>query len=146
MTVYRRLIERNLRSYRPLRHLSLTPAHCQTTLRWFLVRSGWNHDDWRRIVFRKESCLQLCPDDNRSRVSRRPGFSNTSLASQITRFLSSRACLGRRLPLLGNADFLIWQLEKIGQEIPQETDTGLYHSVPRRVTAVIQARVGSTLC
>ncbi|GFS98492.1 HTH_Tnp_Tc3_2 domain-containing protein [Trichonephila clavipes] len=28
MTFHRRLIERNLRSYRPLRHLPFTPARC----------------------------------------------------------------------------------------------------------------------
>ncbi|GFX73040.1 HTH_Tnp_Tc3_2 domain-containing protein [Trichonephila clavipes] len=45
MTVHRRLIERNLRSHRPLCHLPLTPAHCQATLQWCLTRSCWNHDD-----------------------------------------------------------------------------------------------------
>ncbi|GFW59396.1 HTH_Tnp_Tc3_2 domain-containing protein [Trichonephila clavipes] len=32
MTIHRRLIEQNLRSYRLLRHLSFTPAHCQARL------------------------------------------------------------------------------------------------------------------
>ncbi|GFY25013.1 HTH_Tnp_Tc3_2 domain-containing protein [Trichonephila clavipes] len=32
MTIHRRQIERNLRSYRPLRHLPLTLAHCQARL------------------------------------------------------------------------------------------------------------------
>ncbi|GFY02401.1 HTH_Tnp_Tc3_2 domain-containing protein [Trichonephila clavipes] len=32
MTIHRRLIERNLHSYRPLRHLTLIPVHCRDTL------------------------------------------------------------------------------------------------------------------
>ncbi|GFW48810.1 HTH_Tnp_Tc3_2 domain-containing protein [Trichonephila clavipes] len=32
MTIHRWLIERNLRSYRPLRHLPFAPAHCRTKL------------------------------------------------------------------------------------------------------------------
>ncbi|GFU66473.1 HTH_Tnp_Tc3_2 domain-containing protein [Trichonephila clavipes] len=48
MTIHIRLIERSLRSYRPLRHLPLTSAHCD------------------------ESRFQLCPDDHRQRVWRRP--------------------------------------------------------------------------
>ncbi|GFY23907.1 HTH_Tnp_Tc3_2 domain-containing protein [Trichonephila clavipes] len=48
MYIHRRLIERNLRSYRPLRHLPFTPAHCQARLPWCLNRSGGNHADWGR--------------------------------------------------------------------------------------------------
>ncbi|GFW81326.1 HTH_Tnp_Tc3_2 domain-containing protein [Trichonephila clavipes] len=73
MTIHRLLIERNLRSYRPLRHLPLTPAHCVARLQWFLVRSGWNQADWGRIVFSDESCFQLCSDDNRRRAWRPAG-------------------------------------------------------------------------
>ncbi|GFV19033.1 hypothetical protein TNCV_4759181 [Trichonephila clavipes] len=43
-----------------------------------------------------------------------------------------------------NADDLARQLEQFWQEIPQETIKVLYHSMPRRVAACIQARVGST--
>ncbi|GFX82929.1 HTH_Tnp_Tc3_2 domain-containing protein [Trichonephila clavipes] len=68
----RRLIERNVCSYQPLRHLPLTPAHCRATLHWCLARSGWNHDDWGRIVLRDESRFQLYPDDHRICVWRRP--------------------------------------------------------------------------
>ncbi|GFW37978.1 transposable element Tc1 transposase [Trichonephila clavipes] len=63
-------IEGNLRSYRPLRHLPLMPAICQARLQWCLARSGWNHADWRRIVFSDESSFQLCPEDHRRRVWR----------------------------------------------------------------------------
>ncbi|GFV07180.1 regulating synaptic membrane exocytosis protein 1 [Trichonephila clavipes] len=40
MTIHRRLIERNLQSYRPLRHLPFTPAHCRAGLQRCLTRSG----------------------------------------------------------------------------------------------------------
>ncbi|GFW45350.1 transposable element Tcb2 transposase [Trichonephila clavipes] len=65
-----RLIERNLRSYRPLQ---LTPAHCRSRLQWCLTRSGWNHADWGCIVFIDESHFQLCPDNHRRRVWKRLG-------------------------------------------------------------------------
>ncbi|GFT51409.1 uncharacterized protein TNCV_4955201 [Trichonephila clavipes] len=48
--------------------------------------------------------------------------------------------MGRRLHLTGNVHELARQLEKIGQEIPQETNKVLYRSTARRVTACIQAR------
>ncbi|GFV62196.1 HTH_Tnp_Tc3_2 domain-containing protein [Trichonephila clavipes] len=66
--IQKQLTQRNLRSYRPLRHLPLTPAHCVARLQWCLARSGWNHADWRRIVFSDESRFQLCPDDHGRRV------------------------------------------------------------------------------
>ncbi|GFW80423.1 HTH_Tnp_Tc3_2 domain-containing protein [Trichonephila clavipes] len=40
---------------------------------WFLARSGYNHADWRRIVFSDESHFQLCPDHHRRRLWRHPG-------------------------------------------------------------------------
>ncbi|GFX70421.1 transposable element Tc1 transposase [Trichonephila clavipes] len=49
------------------------PIHCQARLQWCLARSGWNQADWGHIVFSDESCFQLCPDDHRRRVWRRPG-------------------------------------------------------------------------
>ncbi|GFW61133.1 HTH_Tnp_Tc3_2 domain-containing protein [Trichonephila clavipes] len=66
MTIHRRLIERKLRSYRPLRHLPLTPTLCRPRLQWCLTLSGWNHTDWERIVFSDKSRFQLYPDDCRS--------------------------------------------------------------------------------
>ncbi|GFX88136.1 HTH_Tnp_Tc3_2 domain-containing protein [Trichonephila clavipes] len=36
MTIHRRLIERNLRSYRPLRPRPFTPAHSSAKLQWCL--------------------------------------------------------------------------------------------------------------
>ncbi|GFT83444.1 HTH_Tnp_Tc3_2 domain-containing protein [Trichonephila clavipes] len=75
MTIHRRLIERNLCSYRPLRHLPLTPAHCRARLQWYLVLSGWNHADRGCIVFSDESRFQLCPDGYQRRAWRGPGQS-----------------------------------------------------------------------
>ncbi|GFV66226.1 HTH_Tnp_Tc3_2 domain-containing protein [Trichonephila clavipes] len=68
VTTDRRLIERNLHSYQPLRHLRLTPAHCRARLQWHLSRSVWNHADWGRIAFSNESRFQLCSDDHRRQV------------------------------------------------------------------------------
>ncbi|GFV36119.1 hypothetical protein TNCV_4964671 [Trichonephila clavipes] len=62
MTIHRRLMERNLRSYRPLRHLPLTPAHCRAISQWFLSGSGWNHADCGSVVFSSESSFQLCQE------------------------------------------------------------------------------------
>ncbi|GFU63346.1 HTH_Tnp_Tc3_2 domain-containing protein [Trichonephila clavipes] len=64
MTIHKQLIKRNLPSYRPLRHLPLTPAHCRARLQWCLARPGWNQADWGRIVFSDKSRFQLCPDDH----------------------------------------------------------------------------------
>ncbi|GFX00363.1 hypothetical protein TNCV_1273571 [Trichonephila clavipes] len=46
--------------------------------------------------------------------------------------------MGMRLHLPENIDNLARQLEKIWQEIPQETIRVLYHSMPRRVAACIK--------
>ncbi|GFV38410.1 transposable element Tc1 transposase [Trichonephila clavipes] len=73
MTIHRRLIERNLPSCGPLRHLPLTPTHFRGILQWCLALSGWNQPDWGSIAFRDESRFQLRPDDHRRRVWRRPG-------------------------------------------------------------------------
>ncbi|PRD33486.1 UNVERIFIED_CONTAM: hypothetical protein NCL1_17417 [Trichonephila clavipes] len=48
-------------------------THCRARLQWCLARSGWNQADWGRTVFSDESGFQLCPDDHRRRVWRRPG-------------------------------------------------------------------------
>ncbi|GFT14234.1 HTH_Tnp_Tc3_2 domain-containing protein [Trichonephila clavipes] len=70
MTVHRRLIHRNLRSYRSLRHMPLMPTYCPATLQWCLARLGYNHDDCGGIVFRNEFHVQLCPEDHRRRIWR----------------------------------------------------------------------------
>ncbi|GFU65396.1 HTH_Tnp_Tc3_2 domain-containing protein [Trichonephila clavipes] len=72
MTIHRRLKERNLGSYRPLCHLSLTPAQYRDIFQWCLARTGWNHAYWGRIVLSDDFSIQLCPDDHRRCVWRRP--------------------------------------------------------------------------
>ncbi|GFV62290.1 transposable element Tc1 transposase [Trichonephila clavipes] len=52
--------------------------------------------------------------------------------------------MGRRLHLPENVDDLARKFEQIWQEIPQETIRVLYHSMPRREAACIQARGGLT--
>ncbi|XP_071035183.1 uncharacterized protein [Parasteatoda tepidariorum] len=52
--------------------------------------------------------------------------------------------MGRRFHLARNFDDLVRQLDRIWQEIPQETIRELHRSMPRRVAACIQARGGST--
>ncbi|GFV97014.1 HTH_Tnp_Tc3_2 domain-containing protein [Trichonephila clavipes] len=72
-TIHRRLIQQNLLSYRPLHHLLLTPSLCRARFQWCLDLSGWNRADWGRIVSSDEPRFQLCRDDHRKRVWRRPG-------------------------------------------------------------------------
>ncbi|GFY21487.1 transposable element Tc1 transposase [Trichonephila clavipes] len=53
--------------------LPATHAHTLSSqIQWGLDRSGWNPTDWGRRVFSNESRSQLCPDDHRRRVWRRP--------------------------------------------------------------------------
>ncbi|GFW47939.1 transposable element Tcb2 transposase [Trichonephila clavipes] len=84
MTIHRWLVELNLRSYRTLRHMPLTLAHYQAICvikklsqaplsQWCLAQSGWNHAEWGCIVLSCEIRFQLCSDDHRRRVWRRPG-------------------------------------------------------------------------
>ncbi|GFW28986.1 hypothetical protein TNCV_2355441 [Trichonephila clavipes] len=67
MNIPIRLIERNLRSYRSLRHLPFMAVHSGPRLQWCLNRSGWNHAEWGRIVFLAMNPTSMCPDDNRRR-------------------------------------------------------------------------------
>ncbi|GFS94555.1 HTH_Tnp_Tc3_2 domain-containing protein [Trichonephila clavipes] len=102
------------------------------------------HDD--------ESRFQLCRDDHRRCVWRRPGqradpaftiAPYTSPQPGVTfdkHFLGQpdpiehgRDMTGRRLHLPGKVDNLERQWEQIWQEIPQEIIGELYHSMPSRV-------------
>ncbi|GFV26379.1 uncharacterized protein TNCV_5086921 [Trichonephila clavipes] len=108
-----------------------------------------------------ESHSQLCPDDRRGRVWRRPEkradpvftiARHTSLQPGlmlVKHFLGQPDfstiehvwdMMGRRLHLPGNVDDLAGQLQQIWQEIPRELIRGLYHSMPRCVAACIQER------
>ncbi|GFW57034.1 transposable element Tc1 transposase [Trichonephila clavipes] len=65
MTVHRRLIERNLCSHRPLCHSCMHTAKPHYSGAWL--------DQVGIMMIGDESRFQLCPDDHRRRVWRRPG-------------------------------------------------------------------------
>ncbi|GFX51367.1 HTH_Tnp_Tc3_2 domain-containing protein [Trichonephila clavipes] len=154
MIIHRRLIERNLRSYRPLHHLLQTHVHCRARLQWCLARSGWNHAEWGLTVFSDDSRFQLRPDDPGKRVWRRPWQHNDpaftiachtclqQVVMVLKHFLGQPDpssieyiwdMMVRRLHLPENADDLARQLGKMWQEITQETIKLFYPSMPRRV-------------
>ncbi|GFT21561.1 HTH_Tnp_Tc3_2 domain-containing protein [Trichonephila clavipes] len=79
-TIHRWVIERNLGSYRPLRHLRLTPSHCRARLQWCLALSA----------------CQILPSSS--------GLPDFSLIEHL------RDRMGRRLNLLGKVDDMARQL------------------------------------
>ncbi|GFW95384.1 transposable element Tcb2 transposase [Trichonephila clavipes] len=76
-TISRHLAEANLKSKRPFRALPLTPELRQLRLQCGQARSMWNVTDWQKVMFSDESRLVLGTDDNRKRVWRRPGDSQS---------------------------------------------------------------------
>ncbi|GFY22912.1 transposable element Tc1 transposase [Trichonephila clavipes] len=103
MTIHRRLVERSILTYQPLRHLPFTPAHCQVRLLWCFARSGRNHADRERRVFSDESSFQLCPGDHRRRVWRRPGqFADPAFA------IACHTCPQSRVMVYGATYFDRW--------------------------------------
>ncbi|GFU12937.1 hypothetical protein TNCV_1456741 [Trichonephila clavipes] len=55
----------------------LITSNCQKFERGRIIRlnkTGRNHVDFGRVLFSEESHFQLCPEDNRRRVWRRPGL------------------------------------------------------------------------
>ncbi|GFT16623.1 HTH_Tnp_Tc3_2 domain-containing protein [Trichonephila clavipes] len=131
MTIHRGLIERNLRSYRPLRYLPLTPAQCRarlqcclapfSTLALFFSKILPDHIRHARVAM---NCLTAC--QILTWPARSPDFSSIGHVWDM---------MGRRLNLPGNVDDLARHLEPIWQEIPQETLRLLYHFMPCRVAA-----------
>lgn len=71
-TVLRRLHERHLRQYRPLRVPILTKAHKKARLDWAMRHCHWRAQ-WKRIVWSDESRFLLRPVDGRRLVWRLPG-------------------------------------------------------------------------
>ncbi|GFV43098.1 transposable element Tc1 transposase [Trichonephila clavipes] len=78
-TIYRDLVEANLKSKSSFRALPLTPEHRQLRLQWCQARSMWNVTDWQKVLFSDESWFVLGTDDNRARVWRHPGERYNSL-------------------------------------------------------------------
>ncbi|GFX13727.1 uncharacterized protein TNCV_599371 [Trichonephila clavipes] len=129
-------------------------THCRARLQWCLARSGWNQADWGRTVFSDESGFQLCPDDHRRRVWRRPG-PRADPAFTIARHTGPQLgdayqtllwparspdtspiehvwdMMGRRLHLLGNVDNLTDNWSKFGKKY-RRRQTGRYDTTSGR--------------
>ncbi|GFY23875.1 transposable element Tcb1 transposase [Trichonephila clavipes] len=89
-TIFRHLVEANLKSKCPFHALSLTPEYRQLRLQWCQARSMWNVTDWQKVVFSDESRLVLGTDDNCVRVWRHPGPFLNGLPGAI--FQQDNAC------------------------------------------------------
>ncbi|GFU00079.1 transposable element Tcb2 transposase [Trichonephila clavipes] len=81
-TIFRHLVEANLKSKRPFCALPLTPEHSQLRLQWCQARSMWNVTDWQKDVFNGESRFVLGTDVNRVRVWRHPVVMRGTLTGQ----------------------------------------------------------------
>ncbi|GFW18414.1 transposable element Tcb2 transposase [Trichonephila clavipes] len=67
-TIRRCLAEGQLRTWRPLRVLPLTPTHRRLHMEWYHARGNWTAAEWNQVVFGDESKFNLSSDDNRVRV------------------------------------------------------------------------------
>ncbi|GFX94991.1 transposable element Tcb2 transposase [Trichonephila clavipes] len=72
-TIRRRLAERHLGSWRPLRVLPLTPIHRRLRLERCRTRGNWTAVEWNQVVFSDESIFNLRSYDNPVRVWRPRG-------------------------------------------------------------------------
>ncbi|GFS78162.1 transposable element Tcb2 transposase [Trichonephila clavipes] len=72
-TIRRRLAERHLGSWRPLRVLNFTTTHRHLHLDWCCARRNWTAAEWNQVVFSDESRFNLSSADNRVRVWRHRG-------------------------------------------------------------------------
>lgn len=70
-TVYRRLLQSHLRSYRPLQRIPLGPQHKLARRNWCNERLQWS-EEWKNILFTDESRFSLDFNDGRLRVRRLP--------------------------------------------------------------------------
>lgn len=64
-TINKRLEERGLNSWRPLRRLPLTYAHRQARLQWCKARSIWSFTVYSTIIFSDETRFELSFNDQR---------------------------------------------------------------------------------
>ncbi|GFV83931.1 hypothetical protein TNCV_1479331 [Trichonephila clavipes] len=78
MTIYRRLMERNLLSHLPLRPLPLMPVHCRARLQWCLARS---------VQFQSQTFVhhEIQADDTAG-----PGWENSPLQQMILLALAGK--------------------------------------------------------
>lgn len=94
-TVRRRLHEANLSNRRPATGPLLTRQHRVSRLRFARQYSGWNLNDWRRVLFTDETRIGLRSPDGHCRVWRRDG----------ERF--AQACISPREPFAGGS-LMFW--------------------------------------
>ena len=71
--VRRRLLEKQLRSYRPALCPKLTRHHMGRRLQWCMAKLAWRLPAWKRVVFADESKFCLLSTDIRKRVWRKRG-------------------------------------------------------------------------
>jgi hypothetical protein len=71
-TVRRRLIEADMRAYRPRKKPKLTARMKKNRLVWAKQFVSWTEEDWKRVCFSDESTLEIL-DDNCRYVRRRQG-------------------------------------------------------------------------
>ena len=72
-TVYRRLAEAGIRSYRPAVRIPLTPRHKNLRKRWCRDQSRRRLDEWRTVMWSDESRFTLDFHDGRNHVHRLRG-------------------------------------------------------------------------
>ena len=60
-TVRRRLLEAGRPAYRPINSPVLTPAMREKRLRWAKDHRHWDIDDWSKVMFTDETCIEIQP-------------------------------------------------------------------------------------
>ncbi|GFX58533.1 transposable element Tc1 transposase [Trichonephila clavipes] len=142
-------------------HTSVQHDYSQTSDR----AKCWNLADWGRIVFSEKFRFQLCSDNLRRHVRRRPGHradpaviiarhtgpqqgvivwgaisfdSQTPLVVIRAHLQHSGDCIYQEMPMTCPDN-----RRKFGKKL-RRRPSGCFITMPRRVTACIQARVGST--
>lgn len=69
-TVRRRLHERGIRAYRPIKRPLLSRQHMRARRNWCFIRQHWNIRTWRRVHWSDDSRFMLHVTDGRARVWR----------------------------------------------------------------------------
>lgn len=69
-SVYRRLREKMLRKYKPLKKPLLTPQNKRVRMHWAMARCHWREHQWNRVVWSDESRFRIYSNDGRIMVWR----------------------------------------------------------------------------
>lgn len=72
-TIRRRLREKELQPYRPVRVPRLLASHRTRRIQFAENHLEWSNDQWKNVLFTDESRVGLYVSDGRHRVYRRPG-------------------------------------------------------------------------